>query len=65
EHPNPAAVEDRGPLADAQTPHLGRGHDSATTRRVCTDAGTDNVICARRRPHSVATHKTTTPSGLR
>ena len=60
--PTVVAVEDRGPLADAQTLHLDRGYDSATTRRACTDAGTDDVICARRRPHGAATHKTTTPS---
>jgi len=63
--PTVAAVEDRGPLADAQTLHLDRGYDSATTRRACTDAGTDDIICARRRPHGAAMHKTTTPSGPR
>ena len=38
------------------------GYDSVTIRRACTDAGIDDIICARRRPHGAATHRTTTPS---
>ena len=58
-----AAAEDRGLLADVQTLHLDRGYDSATIRRACTDAGIDDVICARRRPPGTAQTATPVPLG--
>ena len=59
------AAADRGLLDDVETLHLDRGYDSATVRRLCAQAGINDIICARRRPPGTATHKTTTPLGLR
>ena len=42
-------VARRGLLGDVETLHLDRGYDSATVRRLCTQAGIDDVLCARRR----------------
>lgn len=63
--PTLAAVADRGLLEDVETLHLDRGYDSGPIRAGAAEAGIDDVLCARRRPHGAATHKTTTPSGLR
>ena len=63
--PTVAAAEDRGLLGDVQTLHLDRGYDSATIRRACTDAGIDDVICARRRPPGTAQTATPVPLGQR
>jgi len=63
--PTLAAVADRGLLEDVETLHLDRGYDTNTIRAAAAEAGIDDIICARRRPHGTATHKTTTPLGLR
>ena len=62
--PTLAAAADRGLLEDVETLHLDRGYDSAPVR-AAADWGIDDIICARRRPRGTATHKTTTPLGLR
>ncbi len=59
------AAADRGLLCDIETLHLDRGYDSAPVRAAAAEAGIDDIICARRRPRGTATHKTTTPLGLR
>ena len=58
-------VARRGLLADVETLHLDRGYDSATVRRLCTQRGIDDVLCARRRPPGTATAPTPTPLGQR
>ena len=63
--PTLEAADRRGFLGDVETLHLDRGYDSATARQRCAEAGIDDVICARRRPPGAATHKTTTPLGMR
>ncbi len=63
--PTLAAAADRGLLEDIETLHLDRGYDSAPVRAAAAEAGIDDIICARRRPRGTATHKTTTPLGLR
>ena len=63
--PTLGAAEERGLLADVQTLHLDRGYDTNTVRVCAAEAGIDDVLCARRRPHGTATHKTVTPLGLR
>ena len=63
--PTLAAAADRGLLEDVETLHLDRGYDSAPVRACAADWGIDDIICARRRPRGTATHKTTTPLGLR
>ena len=63
--PTLATVADRGLLEDIETLHPDRGYDSDRVRRCAAEAGIDDIICARRRPRGTATHKTTTPLGLR
>ena len=63
--PTLATAADRGLLEDIETLHLDRGYDSAPVRACAADWGIDDIICARRRPRGTATHKTTTPLGLR
>ena len=63
--PTLATVADRGLLEDIETLHPDRGYDSDRDRRCAAEAGIDDIICARRRPRGTATHKTTTPLGLR
>ena len=58
-------VARRGLLGDVETLHLDRGYDSATVRRLCTQRGIDDVLCARRRPAGTATAPTPTPLGQR
>ena len=59
------AAEERGLLADVQTLHLDRGYDTNTVPARAAQAGIDDVLCARRRPHGTAPHKTAAPLGLR
>ena len=59
------AVARRGLLGDVETLHLDRGYDSGAVRRLCAQAGIDDVLCARRRPPGTATTKTPTPLGMR
>ena len=63
--PTLTAAADRGLLEDIETLHLDRGYDSDRVRRCAADWGINDIICARRRPRGTATHKTTTPLGLR
>ena len=63
--PTLKVAEERGLLEDIQTLHLDRGYDTNTVRVCAAGAAIPNVLCARRRPHGTATHKTTTPLGLR
>ena len=63
--PTLAAAAGRGLLADIETLHAGRGCDAAAVSARAADWGLSDIICARRRPPGTATHKTTTPLGLR
>ena len=63
--PTLAAVADRGLLEDVETLHLDRGYDSGPVAACAAEAGIDDILCARKRPHGTATAKTTTPLGMR
>ena len=63
--PNLDAAARRGLLGDVEALHLDRGYDSGAVRRLCAQAGIDDVLCARRRRPGAATTKTPTPLGMR
>lgn len=59
------AVAARGLLADLETLHLDRGYDNARVRRVCSQLGISDVVCAKKRPAGKGKRPVRVPLGLR
>ena len=50
------AAAERGLLCNVETLHLDRGYDSGAVRRLCSESGIDDVVCAKkRRPGTLST----------
>lgn len=58
------AVAARGLLADLETLHLDRGYDNARVRRVCSQLGISDVVCAKKRPAGKGKRPVRVPLGL-
>jgi transposase len=60
------AAAQRGLLADIETLNLDRGYDNGVTRRLCTEMGIDDLVCARKRaPGTTDGTKKKLPLGMR
>ena len=63
--PTLQAVADRGLLADVETLHLDRGHDSLLTTQRCQALGLTDVICVKKRRKGEPKTKKPLALGLR
>ncbi|MBU1495054.1 MAG: IS5 family transposase [Actinobacteria bacterium] len=59
------AVTARGLIADIDTLHLDRGYDNTNVRIQVTQAGIDDLVCARRRPKGQGSIPKPVPLGMR